>query len=87
MAFNDVGTTGKLADDNSHLVTDEFRVDVLVGVRMALHGGHMHTRLVGESTIADVSHLVVGGEIRHIGDEVSDFVQADEGGPPAARAA
>ena len=75
---NHIGPAGKFAHHHPRRVADHGRVDVLVGVGVALHRGDMHARLVGEGAVADVGHVHIGREVGDLGREARDLVQVRE---------
>ncbi len=65
-----VSAPGELAHDDAHLVPYQFRIDVLIGLRVPPHRGHVDAALVGEGAAADVCRMIVGREVCNLGDEV-----------------
>ena len=78
-----VAAAGQLAHDHAHLVADQLRIDVLVALRRAAHGGHVDAALVRERVLADVGQVLVGREVGDLGHEVRHLGQRRQ---PAVRA-
>ena len=60
--------TGHLGDHEAGPVPDQFRRDVLVGIRAAGDGGGVEPGLVGEDRRTDEGLLRVGGDVDQLGD-------------------
>ena len=68
---NDAAASRKVGHQHTLAVADEVRIDVLVGLAVLLHSGHVQAALVRERALADVRlalvRLDVGELVHHAG--------------------
>ena len=69
----DVAPAGEVGDRDDPGVTHQGRVDVLVGLGVALHRGGMDAALVGEGALAHVRLVTVGTDVGRLIDTPGDL--------------
>ena len=74
----DRGSTSHLGHDEPGAVTDQFGVDMLIGILGAHDRADVQPRLVGERAGPDIRGLRVERPVEHLGDVVADRGQALE---------